>query len=203
MHPLIERVEQALAGLVPTEPLEIRGDWSRLMRRTYRDASQAGSGTGPFADVVDVFWKATVDGTHPVAGIGFLHAGHSLYWVKSSPASLNLIMQISLHAYANFSLPGATFTAGLGNSFLPGVPVSCGRDLETACALGPAHAATGRAHRVAEIDGVAFVVVLIQGALLKTGRNHLWRLRDRLASNLPADVRDLLTRRRSGAVNPV
>jgi hypothetical protein len=30
------------------------------------------------------------------------------------------------------------------------------------------------------------------------GRNHLWRLRDDVASSLPTDIRELLTRRRSG-----
>lgn len=107
MHPLIERIEQSLAGIDSHEPIEIRGGWSRSLRRTYREGSQAGSGAGPFADVVD------------------------------------------------------------------------------------------------EIDDAAFVVVLVQRALLKTGRNRLWRLRDALAADLPADVRDLLTRRRAGAVDPI
>jgi hypothetical protein len=150
---------------------------------------------------VDAFWKATVDCAQPVAGIAFLERGRSLDWVKSAPASLNLAIDVSLHAYADDPSLGATFSGGLGGERLPGVPVRCGADLEAACAIGPARAATGRAHRVAEIDGVAFVVLLLQRSLLKTGRNRLWRLRDAFAADLPPDVRDLLTRRRTGAGN--
>ncbi|TMA35968.1 MAG: hypothetical protein E6J87_02110 [Deltaproteobacteria bacterium] len=202
-HPLIDRIAAALAAIAAPEPIELRGGWSRSMRRTYRDASQAGSGAGPFADVVDVYWKGAVECAQPIAGIAFLQTRRSLHWVKSRPASLQLGVQVSLHAYADHSPGGATFSASLGESFLPGVPVTCGPELEAACAIGPAHTATGRAHRVAEIDGVAFIAVLIPGALLKTGRNHLWRLRDAFAADLPDDVRALLTRQRTGAVDPI
>jgi hypothetical protein len=185
VHLLIERIEHALADLVAPEPIEIRGGWSRSLRRTYSDPAQSGSGAGPFADVVDVLWRGTFDCACPIAGVAFLHTGRSLHWVKSQPASPNLAVQVSLHAYADHSPEGATFSAALGQAFLPGVRVRCGPDLETACALGPARAATGRAHCVAEIDGVAFIVVLIPGALLKTGRNRLWRLRDPLGPTCP------------------
>ena len=201
MHPLIESIEESLAGIVPPEPIEIRGAWTESMRRTYRDASQVGTGAGPFADVIDVVWNAVVECVQPLAGIAFLERIGSLDWVKSPPASPNLTVDVSLHAQADHSLERATFGAGLGRERLPGVAVSCGADLAHACAIGPASATTGRAHRVAEIDGVAFHVVLIQGSLLKTGRNRLWRLADRLAAELPAEVREILTRRRTGVVH--
>ncbi len=199
-HPVIERIEESLAGIVPPEPLEIRGSWSQSIRRTYRGKSRSGSGAGRFVDVVDVRWSGIVEGAMPVAGVAFLHHGRSIHWVKSPPASLNLAVEVSLHAYADDPTVGATFTGRLGDALVPGVPVRCGPDLANACAIGPARAATGRSHRVAEVDGVAFIVLLFPGALLKTGRNRLWRLRDAWTPNLPADVRDLLTRQRAGVL---
>jgi hypothetical protein len=197
---MIERIAQSLAAIVPPEPIEIRGEWSRSTRRTYRGAAQAGSGAGPFAEVVDLRWNGSVACAQPVAGIAFLHARPALHWVKSAPASAKLSIEFGLHTYLDY-LPGrATFSAGFGRAWLPGVAVGCGPDPVAACALGDARTATGRAHMVAEIDRHAFVVVLIQGALLKTGRNRLWRLRDELAVDLPADVRELLTRGRSGSL---
>ncbi len=200
MHPLIESVAESLGAVVPAEPIEIRGSWSRSTRRTYQDAAQAGTGTGPFVEVVDLRWSGIADCTEPVAGIAFLHTPTSLYWVKSAPASARLDVEIGLHAYAD-RMPGrATFSAGFGRAWLPGVAVRCGPDPVAACAMGADHTATGRAHGVAQIDGNAFVVVLIPGALLQTGRNRLWRLRDESAVDLPADVRVLLTRGRSGEI---
>ncbi len=182
---MIERIARSLAAIVPPDPIEIRGSWSRSLR-------------GANAEIVDAVWRAEIAGATPVVGLGFLRQRESLYWVKSGPASADRTLSVSLSAYADQRVPGATFTAGFEDAWLPGVPVRCGSDLENACAIGPARASAGRPHRVAEIDGAAFGVVLLPGAVVKTGRNRLWRLRDELAATLPADLRELLTRGRSG-----
>jgi len=188
MHPLIERAAAALAALVPAETVEIRGAWSRATRQV------------DGVDVVDALWRATVACAQRLAGLAFLQAGSALYWVKSPPASANLPFSLSLTTYADRAISSATFAAAIGRSFLPGVPVRCGPDLERACTLGPERAETGRAFAVAEIDHAAVFALLLPGALVKTGRNRLWHLRDSHAAALPADVRELLTRGRSGSV---
>jgi hypothetical protein len=189
MHPLIATIEESLAGIVPAEPIEIRGAWSR--------ATRGADG----AEVIDARWSATVASAQALAGLAFLHHGSTLYWVKSPPASADLALSVSLHAYANHATGTATFAAAIGTSFLSGVPVHCGAEMERACTLGPARAETGRAFPVAKIDHAAVFALLLPGALVKTGRNHLWHLRDAPAADLPADVRELLTRGRSGHVS--
>ena len=187
MQALIERIEASLRGVVPADPIEIRGTWSRSAR-----ASDA--------NIVDAVWRGAIEAATPVVGIGFLAHRESLFWVKSGPASADHELVVSLTAYADQRVPGATFAPGFDGAQLPGVPVRCGPDLESACAIGPARAATARPHRVAEIDGSAFVVIVLAAAVVKTGRNRLWRLRDELAAPLPADLRALFTRGRSGEI---
>jgi hypothetical protein len=187
MQALIERIEASLRSVVPAEPIEIRGAWSRSTRAWD-------------ANIVDAVWRAPIEAATPVVGLGFLHHRESLFWVKSEPASAEQVLRVSLTAYADQRVPGATFTGSFERTALPGVPVHCGPDLESACAIGPARAEAGRPHRVAEIDGSAFVVVLLPAAVVKTGRNRLWRLRDELAAPLPADLRALFTRGRSGEI---
>jgi hypothetical protein len=119
-------------------------------------------------------------------------------WAKSAPAAINPSIEIGLHAYANRPAERATFSAGLGSARLPGVPVRCGPDLAQSCALGTPRAATGRPHLVGEIDGAAFAVVFLPSALLQTGRKRLWRLREEFAASLPAEIRLLFTRGRTG-----
>lgn len=188
MQSLIERIEAALHELVPAEPIEIRGAWSR--------ATRAGN-----PNIVDALWRAPIECEAPVVGLGFLEHRESLHWVKSEPASLEQVLTVSLTAYADQRVPGATFSCGFARAALPGVPVRCGPDLENACALGPAHAIAGRAQRVASIDDTAFVVILLPAAVVKTGRNRLWRLRDEFTRALPEDLRALLTRGRSGMID--
>jgi hypothetical protein len=187
LHPVIERIARSLEAIVPPDPIEIAGSWSRSTR-------------GADAEIVDAVWRAAIEGTTSVVGLGFLQHRESLYWVKSGPAKTDREIRVSLTAYADRRVPGATFTTGFADARLPGVPVRCGNDLENACAIGPARAVAGRPHRVAEIDGAALVVIVLPGAAVKTGRNRLWRLRDELADDLPGEVRTLLTRGRSGRI---
>jgi hypothetical protein len=180
VHALIERIAEALAALVPAEPIELRGSWSRATR----------------GDVVDVQWSGVAACGVPIAGIGFLHRAPSLHWAKSAPAAPDLAVGLGLHAH-----PGArraTFSAGLAGMWLPAPPVSGGPDWTGSCALGDGRAMTGRPYLVARVDGVEFAAVFLPGPLLETGRNRLWRLRDEHAAQLPRDLRELLTRGRSG-----
>ena len=184
---MIERIAASLVGIVAPDPIEIRGGWSRATR-------------GADAEIVDAVWSAAIEGTTPRVGLGFLSHRGTLSWIKSGPASGDRALRVSLTAYADQRVPGATFTAGFADARLPGVPVRCGTDLESACAIGSARAAAGQPHRVAQVDGTAFWVILLPGTAVKTRRNRLWRLRDELAENLPTDVRTLLTRGRNGSL---
>jgi hypothetical protein len=57
---------------------------------------------------------------------------------------------------------------------------------------------TGRVVTLARTDSVAFVAIVLPRIVLTVGRKHIWRLRDRVAVALPPDIRELLTRGRSG-----
>jgi hypothetical protein len=185
---VIERIAQSLVAIVPPEPIEIRGSWSRATRRV------------DGAEVIDARWSATIACAQPLAGLAFLRNESALYWVKSPPACTDLPLAVSLSAYASRATGTASLAASIGSSLLPGLAVRCGPDPERECALGPTRAETGRAFPVAEIDRTAVFALLLPGALVKIGRNRLWRLRDDLAVDLPADVRTLLTRGRSGSL---
>ena len=111
---------------------------------------------------------------------------------------MNPGVQVSLHARAGGVDGQASLAASLHGAFLPTVPVACGDDLPAACTFGSSHAVTGRPHLVAEIDSSAFIVLMLQGSVLKVGRNRLWHLRKELASALPADLRQSLAQGRTG-----
>ena len=184
---------------MPLEPVAIRGAWVTSSRRTYADAAQQGSGAGPFVDVVDARWTATCEATVPLTGLAMVFGpANEGRWVKAGPATMNPALSVSLHAHADGLAGRASFAAGLHGAWLPSMPVACGGDLPAACTLSTDPTFTGRPHLVAEIDGAAFHVVLFPGSVLQVSRNRLWRLREELASSLPADLRRLLTRGRTG-----
>jgi hypothetical protein len=84
-------------------------------------------------------------------------------------------VDVSLHAYAGYSTEGATFTAGMAGSWLPGVPVAgSANNLAGACTLEHPLLKTGRVTCVARASSAAFFVLLIQRGLLKVGRKHLF-----------------------------
>jgi hypothetical protein len=201
-HPLLDRLDSALGDVVPRESVRFAGEWSRSMRRTYRPDNRAGTGTGPFVDVVDVRWRGAITSGGAISGIAFLVTAENLYWVKAPNAAMTLPVEISLHAYDGYRGEAATFTAGMAGAWLPGVPVRAATDLASACLLGPGLLTTGRVTCLARADSTAFVVLLLPRAVLKVGRNHLWRMRDERTASLPADIRELLTRRRTGIVRP-
>lgn len=197
-HHVLDRLDSALRDIVPAEPIEVRGEWSTAVRRTYKSGAQGGTGRGPFVDVVDARWRGALTAASSIAAIAFLATAHDLYWVKSPDAAPTLPVDVSLHAYAASADQRATFTASLAGAYLPGVPTSVGPDLSKACALGPEVLATGRVTCIARTQSAAVLVLLIQRGILTVGRKRLWRLRDEVAASLPPDVRELLTRRRTG-----
>ena len=199
-HPFFDELDASLAGLVPEEPVEFAGDWTRATRRTYETARQTGTGSGPFVDVVDLRWHGTVTCAVPIAGVAFLVTAAEIFWVKSLPAAATLPVDVSLHAYADYSSKQATLTAGLGGAVLPGVPVACEPDLAASCVVQPRRLTTSKLAQLAHAEEAAFAVVLIQRAFLETGRHRLWHLRDELTGGLPQRVREVLTRRRSGSI---
>jgi hypothetical protein len=202
-HPFFDELDASLAGLIPEEPVEFAGEWMCTERRTYKTSGQTGTGDGPFVDVVDQRWRGTLTGAVPIAGIAFLVTNAELFWVKSMPAAATLPVEVSLHAYADYSLKQATFTAGLGGAVLPGVPVACAPDLAGSCTVEPRRVTTSRLEQLAHAEEAAFAVLLIQGRFLKTGRGHIWRLKEELTSSLSPGVREVLTRGRSGSTpNP-
>lgn len=199
-HPVFDELEVALAAVVPREPVELAGRWVPSVRRTYETARQKGTGTGPFREVVDVRWRGALTGPGPVAGIAFMLTATELFWGKSLPPASTLPVDVSLHAYADYSVEQATFAAGVGGIVLPAVRVVCGPDLAASCTVGPLRVATGRIEQLAEADTVTFSVFLIPGRLLKVGRRRLWHLREELALSLPPRILDILTRRRIGRI---
>lgn len=201
-HPFLDQLDLSLSGLIPAEPVELRGEWSQASRRTYRSGAQIGTGSGPFVDVVDLRWRGALTCDTAISGIAFLAVADTLYWVKASDASLSLAVGVSLHAYSGYTDQGATFAASLSDTRLPGVPVPGRVDLVEACALEPGVLTTGRVARVARASSAAFFVLLMPRSCLRFGRKRLWRLREELAAALPDAGRQLLTHRRTGVLHP-
>ena len=198
-HPLLDQLDSTLRDVVPPEPVQFGGEWMTQRRRTYRSQAQSGSGSGPYVEVADVRWRGVLTSPSPIGAIGFLLTPQALYWTKAPEVSLTLPVDISLHAYAEYTIEGATFTARVAGASLPGVPVPGSPDLASVCTVRPDVLTTGRVAWLARGESAAVFVLVLQRVLLKVGRKRLWRVRDDIASALPADMRELLTRRRTGA----
>jgi hypothetical protein len=144
-------------------------------------------------------WSATIECSTPLTGIAFMSTVSGIYWAKAGRPVEHALLKVSLHARANHVDGTATLSADLMGSVLPGIPVAFSGNVDASCKLGPSRFTTGRAHVVATADGGAFAVILLPAAVIKMGRNHLWHLRDELATSLPDHVRTVLTRGRTGA----
>ena len=198
-HALFDELETALSTFVPPEPVTLEGAWTQSIRRAYASADQAGTGAGPFVNVVNRRWSGTLSCAAPVAALTFLVTGRELFWAKSAPPSAVQPVHISLHAYEEDQSRVATLSAGVGDSFLPGVPTSGGDLLAAVPMPGPPRFTTGRITELAATTEVSFHVLVLQRPIVTVGRKRLWRVRGELASVLPAHLRELLTRRRTGA----
>lgn len=197
-HPLLEQLDVALRDRVPPDPVEFAGTWSQISRRTYESENQLGTGSRPFADVVDVRWRGALTGARSMSGMTFLLTADNLFWAKAPQISPSLPVEIGLHAYADYTPKVASFTARVGGAYLPGVAVAAASPVLTdACHVEQGVVRTGRLSRLAQTNSAAVFVLLFQRELLKVGRKHLWRVREDVASSLPAVVREVLTRRRT------
>ena len=149
---------------------------------------------------MDLQWRGTLTGAGPIGGIAFLLTAGHLYWAKTPEISLTLSVQVSLDAYAEYTTERATLTASIAGAHLPGIPVSVRPDLADACIVEADAVTTGRVSCLAQANTAAFFVLLFPRGFLTMGRKRLWRVRDEIASSLTADMRELLTHRRTGSV---
>ncbi len=196
--PFLSSLDSSLRELIPSEPIEVFGEWSTKTRKTYQSSKQKGSGVGPFLGVEDREWIGTLNCRTAASGIVFLLTTTKIYWVKAPVIALTLPVAVSLHAYAENAGDKATFTAGMGGAFLPGICIAAPTRHGEVCSPEPKGLTTGCVFTLAQTDSAAFVALALPGSVLRMGRKRLWRLRDNVASALTPDTRKLLTRRRSG-----
>lgn len=177
MHDLIHQLAASVRTLGPTHDVVLDGAWSTSRRKTYEDASQLGSGMGPFVEVLDARWRATLRCAVPVVGFAFMDTPAQAVWVKSIGPAVDPDLEVLLRAYAR-SLPGhASFGGRLFDAFVPAVPVACGENPADSCTLGQAHTTTGTAHIIAQAGDAAFIMLVLPKSLVKVGRNRLWHFR--------------------------
>jgi hypothetical protein len=200
-HPSLRALDSALSSVVTAKPVAVSGEWSTSSRRTYRSEAQLSSGVGPFIEVEDRKWNGILSYEEAIGGMGLLVTPSGIYWGKGPIIAHALPASVSLHTYAAFKPEGATFGAGVAGTGLPAVPVPVHGPLVEACRLKPDGLSTGRVEVLAQVGAVTFAILILPRAVLKMGRNHLWRVRDQVASQLPTMMRDLLTRRRGGSLS--
>ena len=199
-HPIFDEFEVSLAGLVPGQAVEFTGGWQPTTRRTYQTASQLGTGSGPFVDVLDFRWQGVLACDVPIVSIAFLLTATECLWAKSAPPSSRMDVEVSLHAYADYLQDRATFATSIGGAFLPGIPVAFNGDPTAVCSLGKTPLTTAHMETLAQTAEAAVVLLMLPAPVIEVGRKRLWRVREGLASSVPPRVRDVLTRRRSGSI---
>ena len=189
-----------LAALTPPLPIELAGQWSTSTRRTYATAKQLGSGVGPFVTVTDARWDGRLESAVPLAGLllSWSPRAGEARWVKSPPAGITPLVSVHLAAAGLAPRGAASFGVLFHGATLPSVPVPSWDEARHASAPGHPYGKTGRLHLIAEAGGTSFIVVPLQQAMLKVGRNGLWRVRDEVAGALPEPLRTMMTRRRTG-----
>jgi hypothetical protein len=201
VHPFVDAISSDLVGLVPAVPIGVTGHWNSATRCTYNTPAQLGSGEELCEDVIDHRWHGVVACVKPLVGMGFLITPHEVWWAKSSPRSEVLTLEVALTSWARHHGGRATFTCGIGESWLPGVPSLFNGDVAT-CSLGAPKSVTGRAQIVAALGNLAFAVLILPAEVTKVGRNRLWHLRADCAKRVPESSRLVLTRGRTGSFKP-
>lgn len=199
-HSLLGELQSSLADVVPSEPVSLAGEWRSSRHRAYQTDAQIGSGSGPFIEVVDTRWTGTLACSVPIACVAFLLTPSSLWWAKSGPASVQLPVDLSISAHAEYKSHLATFRATVGGAFLPSLPVHLNGDAARNVIVETATHMTGHVVSLARLEQGEVLVYMIPGRLLKTGRKRLWHLRSQHAVALPAGIRELLTHRRNGRI---
>jgi hypothetical protein len=194
----LEALDAALRGRMSAEPVRADGAWRRTARRAYASPHQSDKGSGPFLEIEDARWRATLTSARPLAALVMLLTGNELDWVKAPEIRPDPEADVSLHAYADWSRDRATFAARLAGATTPGVAVPAGGDLVSGCRIHGHALVTGRVCCLAEMPSAAIFVLLLPADAVTVGRKRLWRLRPAIARELPDAARVLLTRRRTG-----
>ncbi len=189
-HPFLERLDAALVDAVPSMSIAVHGEWSLSKRRLNQ------------VEVVDHVWEARLTAASAFTGMAMLCTESGVYWAKAALSSQEISARVSFHAYTEQEDGHATFAVGLGDVRLPGVPVVTNLKIPSECLADKAVVPAGRVACIARCDGKAFFVVLFASDSVKFGRNRLWQVRDSIASQLPPDVGQVLTRRRAGVLRP-
>jgi len=111
--------------------------------------------------------------------------------------------QVSFSMTGRARHPGSVSATGsFHGAYLPSLPVDIDEEAPAACILGDSAVKTGAPHFVVRVKSVAFAVVLLPASAKKVGRNRLWHLRETIAARLRPGLRVLLTRGRSGRIDP-
>jgi hypothetical protein len=192
---------QGLSGAVAPEKVRLSGAWAGRSQRRYASLKQSGTGEGPFIDVVDWRWEGTLEGDSPLVGLALLVTDERFYWVKSHPPADRPQVSFSMARWAG--IPGSVSATGsFHGAYLPSLPIDVDEEPPVACILGDSAVKAGTPHFVVQVKGVALAVVLLPASAIKVGRNRLWHLRETIAARLRPRLSVLLTRGRSGRIDP-
>ena len=189
------------AALGDPAVVQLTGAWTTRRGLSYADPSQLGSGAGPYVENVYATWAGDCVCEVPLVGVLFGVTPNQTSWIKTpplapAPASGPLPMRYDLRLAARVGDVRATFGASLGGAMVPGCPIAIDGDAVEAVTLSAAHTTTGRPHVFARSAEIAFVMLLFRATDTRTGRNRIWRLRERYADGLPEAARALVTRKR-------
>lgn len=187
---ILGRMDVALLNLVPAVSVVVHGGWISRKRRS----DQIG--------VVDHVWEARLTSASAFPGMALLQTASRVYWAKAAHTSQEITARVSMHGKGEQEPERMSFAVGLDDAYLPSVPVVASGGNPSEYLVHAAVVSTGRVACIARCDGNAFFVLLFSGDSVKFGRNRLWRLRDSVASQLPPDLGELLTRRRAGVLEP-
>jgi hypothetical protein len=170
---VLDRIQpyfDGLAEIVPPTAVQMSGAWSSKPQRRLVSPS-GGSQT---REVIDWRWEGSFESEVPLAGLALLITTRAFYWVKSRPPSPRPDVGVSAHGWAD-QADSVSFTGSFHGAFVPAVPVHIAMEPPRACRLGDPKVRLGVPHLVAALDDAVFAVVLVPKALIRVGRNRLWR----------------------------
>ena len=202
-HPLLRQLDSCLIAAVPARDLQLRGEWTTSLRRTYASEEASHTGSDSFVDVRDKRWRGTITSDGPLGAIAFLMHHDELHWAKSPEIASSLVVDVALHSYAEFQTHRATFASSIGGAVLPGVPVSASGEPSGASIISDAVVTSGRVLCLARMTDAMLFAVLMPGELLKMGRKRVWRIRDAAPFDSVPDILPLMTHGRTGTLPPL
>lgn len=199
-HPLLRQLDSCLSATVPARDVQLGGEWSTSVRRTYASEAASHTGSDSFVDVLDKRWRGTITSDRPLGVMAFLLHHGELHWAKSPEISSSVVVDVALHSYAEFHTDRATFASSVGGAMLPGVPVSVGGEPPGASIISDAVVTSGRVICLARITDAMLFAVLMPGELLKMGRKRVWHIRDAAPFDSVPALRALMTHGRTGTI---